>query len=291
MEKEKANISLQSAAQLRHCGLRLALRKGIGELCCRRRHIRRKVALPADTAALPLSIIICTLGTCKVLEDAIRAALMQDLAQSDYEVLVVWNRADAPPAADFPPQVRWVREPETGLSRARNTGAAHARGAVLLFLDDDAVAAPNLASVMKETFSRHKDAAIVGGQIFLPLPNPRPAAVLSRAGSALERLSCSVPPLSHGTGAVCVSLWCVFCHSPRCSSCARRLFGELWQNRRKLRRRRGNGTVLSFTAARLEYRDSAQGAGGASGGGAAFYADPCQKDAAGRYFYHVSAVP
>ena len=179
MEKENANISLQSAAQLRRCGLQLALRKGIGELCCRRRHIRRKAALPPDTAALPLSMIICTLGTCKVLEDAIRAALMQDLPQSDYEVLIVWNRADAPPAADFPPQVRWVREPETGLSRARNTGAAHARGAVLLFVDDDAVAAPNLASVMKETFFRHKDAAIVGGQIFLTLPRPRPAAVLS----------------------------------------------------------------------------------------------------------------
>lgn len=178
MKKPKANITLGSLAELGSSSLWLALRKGLCEL-------RRPGGTPADPMPIPggswektLSVILCTAGTCPGLARAVESALSQTMKESDYEVLVVWNREDTPPMAEFPATVRWVREPRLGISHARNTGAAHARGEILLYMDDDAVADRNLVSRMAAAFRGRPDTAVVGGQIFLKVPEPRPEAVL-----------------------------------------------------------------------------------------------------------------
>ena len=46
-----------------------------------------------------------------------------------------------------------VREPEQGISRARNTGASHAEGDVLVFVDADVIIPPTLLEVIHSVMS------------------------------------------------------------------------------------------------------------------------------------------
>lgn len=176
MKKTKANITLASVAELGSGTLISALRKGICEL---RRPGRKKVnpsPIPRKNWAKKLSVILCTKGTCPVLPKAVESVLCQMTENS--EVLVVWN-GETPPAGElFPRQVRVVWEKTPGISFARNKGAKTAQGEILLYLDDDAVADKNLIKEMEKAFRSHPDTAIVGGQIFLKLPDPRPEVVL-----------------------------------------------------------------------------------------------------------------
>lgn len=178
MKKIKPNITLASMANLKESGLWLGIRKGINELLRPKKETAQPQPMPKDTRPLAISIIICTTGTCRIFQASVLSALSQSMGAESYEVLVVWNRTDPPPAEEYPKEIRWISEPRQGLSYARNTGAEQARGRVLLYLDDDAVAPKQLAEVMARTFLKHRYAAIVGGQIFTVIPNPRPAAVL-----------------------------------------------------------------------------------------------------------------
>jgi len=101
-------------------------------------HVSR---LPAS----PASVLICTRNRADELPDGV-ALLVAGGAQ---DVLIVDNGStDATPevAAEltqrFPEVVRVVDEPEAGLCRARNTGAAAARHELLVYVDDDARVAP-----------------------------------------------------------------------------------------------------------------------------------------------------
>lgn len=154
----------------------LALCKGLCEL---RRPGRKRVKstpIPQGTWAKKLSVILCTRGTCPVLPQAVASVLCQKT--EDCEVLVVWN-GDAPPEEKkFSTDVRVVWEKTPGISYARNAGAAAAKGEILLYIDDDAVADKNLVVEMVNAFQNRPDTAVIGGQIFLKLPKPRPGVVL-----------------------------------------------------------------------------------------------------------------
>ncbi len=174
--KQKGNIRLVNSGELRRSGLPLLIRKGCNEL--RRIRGRKPVAMtmPENKGDLPLSVIICTMGTCSQLGAAI-AAIQNQVCDQAYELLIVWN-GDGDPGEGLPKDVAWVVEPKAGLSHARNCGASHAKGEVLLYLDDDAIGEPDLVSVMLQSFRTHKKAAIIGGQIILSLPQPVPEVFL-----------------------------------------------------------------------------------------------------------------
>ena len=78
---------------------------------------------------------------------------------------------------------RWVVEPTVGLSRARNTGARTARGELVAFIDDDAVAQPTWLGMHAAAF-RDPSVAATTGRI---LPTPRPP-LPHRRGRAAEDL-------------------------------------------------------------------------------------------------------
>ncbi len=91
-----------------------------------------------------ISIIICTRDRAESLKETLRAVgetLVPD--DLDVEVLVVDNgsrdrtRRVVRQAKLWGRAPRYVYEPRLGLSCARNTGMAAARGAVLLWTDDD----------------------------------------------------------------------------------------------------------------------------------------------------------
>ncbi len=178
MRKPKANITLASAADSRGSNLWFMLRKGLCELRRPGTQTVSPTPIPRRKYEKKLSLIICTAGTCPGLGEAIRSALSQTMNRGEYEVLVVWNREDEPPRKEFPGEIRWIQEPTPGISHARNAGAGAARGEILLYMDDDAVSDKDLVRRMVETFRDYPDTAIVGGQIFLKVPKPRPEAFL-----------------------------------------------------------------------------------------------------------------
>jgi hypothetical protein len=91
-----------------------------------------------------ISVVLCTYNRAHRVEGAVRAILDQE--GCDFELIVVDDgSADDTPAvlgAIDDPRLRIVRRPNGGLSRARNTGLAEARGDWVTFIDDDDRAEP-----------------------------------------------------------------------------------------------------------------------------------------------------
>lgn len=120
-----------------------------------------------------ISAIICTHNREQYLGLAIDSLLQQDFAE--FEVIVVDNastdgtrqvvEARLPHA-----KLRYIYEPITGLSVARNTGAKIAQSSILAYLDDDAIATPQWLRVLYSAYENHPKLAIAGGKVTLIWP-------------------------------------------------------------------------------------------------------------------------
>lgn len=180
MKKQKANIRLSNVSEIKYGGIRLALRKGFNELRNKSNILSSKSIMRRNiTNAYKdiLSVIICTYDRPVSAAEAAKSVTAQ-MPQIPLEVIVVSNSDREFPKTLLPDGVRLICEPRLGLSRARNTGASHAHGEYLLYIDDDAIAMPRLAENMYNAFIRHPDCAIIGGQIHLKLPKPVPGIFL-----------------------------------------------------------------------------------------------------------------
>jgi O-antigen biosynthesis protein len=120
------------------------------------------------------SVVVSTRHRAAELERCLTA--LERLDYPAYEVIVVdntpgdqnvWRLAGVAGA-------RWAVEPKVGLSRARNTGAKTARGELIAFIDDDAVAQPDWLSAHAEAF-RDESVAATTGRV-LPTPSATDAA-------------------------------------------------------------------------------------------------------------------
>jgi GT2 family glycosyltransferase len=137
-------------------------------------------------AGCRISVVVCTYRRPASLARAIASVATQTLDEDEYEILVVNNDPDdvavretvAGTCTRFlprePARLRLVQCPFPGLSFARNAGIAQARGAIVSFIDDDAVARPDWLERISQVFTDHPDAGVVGGRITLHLPEPRP---------------------------------------------------------------------------------------------------------------------
>jgi succinoglycan biosynthesis protein ExoM len=125
-----------------------------------------------DPAEPEVTIIIPTYQRAESLRGALRSCLMQrmDSAQT-FEIVVVDNSPDGSAAAvvaDLKQEsvpVRYVHEPRPGISHARNTGFARARGRFLALLDDDEQASPNWLGYLIRT-QQTCDADVVFGPVY-----------------------------------------------------------------------------------------------------------------------------
>jgi glycosyltransferase involved in cell wall biosynthesis len=91
-----------------------------------------------------VSVIITTCGNPPTLERCLRSVLLSDY--DDFEVIVVDHGPPSPDTArmlvmQFPGEVRlrYLEEPWSSASMARNTGLARAEGVIVAFIDDDVV--------------------------------------------------------------------------------------------------------------------------------------------------------
>lgn len=139
-----------------------------------------------------LSVVLCAYSDRRFgdLRDAIRSVLPQ-LAEGDEVIVVIdhnpWLRERV--TSLFPDLQVIDNDGPRGLSGARNTGIAAARGSILLFLDDDATAAPGMVDGLRgatqEPLSLGAVARIVPAWLG---PDPRwfPAEFLWTVGCTYE---------------------------------------------------------------------------------------------------------
>ena len=132
-----------------------------------------------------ISIIICTYMRGEKLIDAIWSVIRQSMSKKEYEIIIVDN---APQSSgikgeieyfrkkyrEFEGYIRYIGVPQKGLSYARNCGMWNAKGEYLLFLDDDILADYYLLEEIFTAFKYHKDMGVVGGQVILDIPFPKP---------------------------------------------------------------------------------------------------------------------
>ena len=122
-----------------------------------------------ESFPIQASVIICTYRRDKVLVETID----QVLAQADglAEIVIVDQKAQHDSATHEYLRtkfdkglIRYFNLEEAGLTHARNFGAAQARGAVLLFCDDDVVLCPNW---IREHLAMYADEQVsaVAGQV------------------------------------------------------------------------------------------------------------------------------
>ena len=154
------------------------------------------------------SIVVCTRNRAERLGECL-AHLGDQAGAGDYEVIVVDNGSTdgtdavvgAWVAAD-PGRRRHIHEPVAGLSRARNRGVDAARGEVVLFIDDDALAPRGWVAAHLAAYGRDPAVVGVGGPVVLRWPDGRPrwlAPRLEHWFSALDLGDDPVPwPTPHG---------------------------------------------------------------------------------------------
>lgn len=136
-----------------------------------------------------ISAILTTHNRASLLPRVLDGLVAQTLAPARFEVIAVDDgSSDETPAvlsayATRLP-LRIAHQPPSGLAAAKNRGIAMCRSAIVVFLDDDDIADPDLLMVHLETHARHPD------------PN---VAVLGRTD--LDPAIAGLPLMRHVTGA------------------------------------------------------------------------------------------
>ena len=131
---------------------------------------------------LLLSVVVCTYNRAKFVIESLDSLVAQDFDKSRFEVVLVNNNSPDNTAelcegygAKHPElQYSYYVEYEPGVSPARNRGAAEARAEIIVFIDDDGVAQPNLLTVVYDFFQKTPDAAATGGRVFPNFETKRP---------------------------------------------------------------------------------------------------------------------
>ncbi len=131
---------------------------------------------------MPLfSAVICTYNRFDLLPRAIESLHAQTLPADEFDIWVIDNSPDSD--ARKASAARWsgitglnyATVDRPGLSNARNLAAQHAQGDIIVYLDDDAVAAPALLAEYKKAFTQlGPQTAVIGGKVTPEFEIPRP---------------------------------------------------------------------------------------------------------------------
>lgn len=130
--------------------------------------------MAGSTADLSVSIIICTYARAELLGQTL-LSLRDVEGIGEAEVIVVDNNSPDHTAEVVSHsmkqlngtfvRIRYLFEPRQGLSAARNAGIAASTGAIVAFLDDDAIPSPQWLDAIRKAFEAAPEAAAVGGVI------------------------------------------------------------------------------------------------------------------------------
>lgn len=129
-----------------------------------------------------ITAAVCTYNRCDSLADTLRSLQAQALESgAAMEIVVVDNNSRdrtrevvEASAAAGPHPVRYVLERHQGIGHARNRALREAKGDILAFIDDDAVASPSWLQALLACY-RQTGADMVGGKVDPLWLVPRPA--------------------------------------------------------------------------------------------------------------------
>jgi GT2 family glycosyltransferase len=124
-----------------------------------------------------ISVVIPTYGRPRQLCTCLQALAAAHYPHERFEVIIVDDGNPAPLDSLVAPFRRWLnlrllRQPNAGPAAARNTGAAHARGALLAFTDDDCLPGHNWLAMLEAQHQQHPGCMICGGVINALPHNP-----------------------------------------------------------------------------------------------------------------------
>lgn len=117
---------------------------------------------------IKVSAIICTYNRAKYLGPAIDSLLDQTVPLSDYELIIVDNASTddtARIAKGYGSKVKYIFEPNQGLSYARNAGFKNSRAEIVAYMDDDAIACRDWIENIIKAFSIGPEIGAAGGKI------------------------------------------------------------------------------------------------------------------------------
>lgn len=177
---QKPNITLKNISDFKICDPLLILKKLFCELKLLCNKSRTK-CISSNTKQNKLykdmlSVIICTCRDYSYSLKTIASLTSTDF--NNYEIIIVNNSDKKFPNNIFDENIIVINQPTPGLSLSRNKGADIAKGKYLLYLDDDAIAHPDLLKIIYNTFSKRHDFGVIGGQIYLDIPIPKPDILL-----------------------------------------------------------------------------------------------------------------
>lgn len=129
-----------------------------------------------------VSVIICTYNRANSLAQTLDSLQCMTIPSGlNWELILVDNNSKdhtKQVVEEFAPIMRqpleYVFEQHPGLSQARNTGIAHAKGNLIIFTDDDVLVDKDWLSKIVEAFEDY-DCIAVGGRIFPIWPGPKPS--------------------------------------------------------------------------------------------------------------------
>ena len=152
-------------------------------------------------SSMKITAIICTHNRSDVLPKAIESLLSQSISKDQYEILVIDNASTdntnelCKKYATYG-NFRYVFEPVPGLSTARNTGMAEAKGQYVAYMDDDAIASDHWLETLLSGFETVTPSpASVGGKIEPIWEAPKPDWLPDQKKPYLTILDYGVKPV------------------------------------------------------------------------------------------------
>ena len=129
-----------------------------------------------------LSLVIATYNRAEQLMVTLGSVAMQSAEAETWECIVVDNnskddtrkRVEAFQSKHNTLNIRYIFEPNQGLSHARNAGIKASRGDIVAFIDDDERIVEDFITAYIELFDQHPDAMAAGGEIIAEYPTGRP---------------------------------------------------------------------------------------------------------------------
>ncbi|SDE62014.1 glycosyltransferase family 2 protein, partial [Belnapia rosea] len=148
---------------------------------------RRAARRPAPVTSAPATsgpaatVAICTYDRYDMLARSVARLQQQSLPVDRFEILVVDNTPDPARSAEAAEayagveNLRWMHVDKPGLSNARNVASAEARAPIIVYLDDDAFAAPDWLERMLAAYEVLGDGVVgIGGRVLPHFTSPAP---------------------------------------------------------------------------------------------------------------------
>lgn len=147
---------------------------------------------------MKITVITCTLNPrARVFQRVLAALAGQTLDCREWDYLVVDNGSTVPVENAFDLSwregIRVVREPETGLTRARLCGIAAATNPVVVFVDDDVILNADYLEKVIAYFEQYPFLGVLGGCSLAEYESPYPPWMKEFLGLTMDEQLAPIP--------------------------------------------------------------------------------------------------